>query len=55
MQLINQIESNVYYGMTLIDESDVNIPGWKKSQAFLERHSNIILEKSTRMENNIIR
>ena len=26
-----------YVGMTLID-NDVNVPGWKKSSAFLEKH-----------------
>ena len=56
IEAINNLRNNrndVYYGMTLIDESDVNIPGWKKSQAFLERHSNIILEKGATGDGNL--
>ena len=34
-----------YYGMTLIKETDPNVPGWKKSEQFLESNSNIIIEK----------
>ena len=30
-----------YYGMTLLDEDVTNIPGWKKSQEFLDRNQNV--------------
>lgn len=30
-----------YYGMTLIRDTDSAVPGWKKSRAFLARHSNV--------------
>lgn len=56
IEAINNLRNNrndVYYGMTLIDECDVNIPGWKKSQAFLEKHSNIILEKGATGDGNL--
>ena len=33
-----------YYGMTLIN-SDVNVPGWQKSQHFLSKNSNVFIEK----------
>lgn len=36
-------ENDKYYGMTLIDP-DPNIPGWKKTQRFLETHNNVIIE-----------
>jgi 23S rRNA U2552 (ribose-2'-O)-methylase RlmE/FtsJ len=42
-QYIRQNDSDTYYGMTLIDKND-NIPGWKKSQSFLSKHNNIIIE-----------
>ena len=35
--------NNKHYGMTL-QSIDPDIPGWKKSQEFLKKHSNIILE-----------
>ena len=35
-----------YYGMTLIDNSNKNIPGWKKIRNFMNKYNhNIILEK----------
>ncbi len=33
-----------YYGMTLINDNCNVIPGWKKSQTFLNKNKNIILE-----------
>lgn len=34
-----------YYGITLVDDDDHSVPGWKKSQTFLKKHSNVIIEK----------
>lgn len=34
-----------YYGITLVDDEDQSVPGWKKSQAFLKKHTNVIIEK----------
>ncbi len=47
--LINYREANnknvylndKYYGMTLINDTDENIPGWKKSKFFLSKYPNI--------------
>jgi 23S rRNA U2552 (ribose-2'-O)-methylase RlmE/FtsJ len=36
--------SDIYYGMTLIDKEDENIPGWKKSKWFLNNNKNVIIE-----------
>jgi 23S rRNA U2552 (ribose-2'-O)-methylase RlmE/FtsJ len=38
--------SDRYIGMTLLDEkkNDANIPGWKKSDAFLKANSNVVIE-----------
>jgi 23S rRNA U2552 (ribose-2'-O)-methylase RlmE/FtsJ len=33
-----------YYGMTLIDDSNNEIPGWKKSEEFLQKNKNVIIE-----------
>lgn len=37
--------SDRHYGMTLINESDTNIPGWGKSKGFLKKNPNVIIEK----------
>ena len=39
-QHLRQNDSDKYYGMTLMDE-DPNVPGWKKSNHFLETHKNL--------------
>ena len=36
--------NDIYYGMTLINDVDVNIPGWKKSQYFLNKNQNVKIE-----------
>lgn len=43
-QHLRQNESDKYYGMTLMDE-DPNVPGWKKSNHFLETHKNVEIER----------
>jgi len=42
MRLNNE---DTYYGMTLVDGTNFNVPGWSKSKAFLKKHSNIIIER----------
>lgn len=37
-------EKDFYYGMTLIDDSDVNIPSWKKTNNFIKKNKNFIIE-----------
>ncbi len=34
-----------YIGITLIDDCNYSIPGWKKSNVFLKKHSNVYIEK----------
>lgn len=41
---IRQEGFDTYYGMTLINE-DPNVPGWKKSNVFLENNTNVVIEK----------
>jgi 23S rRNA U2552 (ribose-2'-O)-methylase RlmE/FtsJ len=35
---------DTYYGMTLIDDNDQNVPGWRKSRHFLINNPNVRLE-----------
>jgi len=35
---------DIYYGMTLINNTNINIPGWKKAKHFLNKNSNVIIE-----------
>ena len=37
--------SDVYYGMTLLEDSNANVPGWRKSKEFLSGNTNVIIEK----------
>jgi 23S rRNA U2552 (ribose-2'-O)-methylase RlmE/FtsJ len=36
--------NDIYYGMTLINEKDYNVPGWNKSKHFLEQNKNVQIE-----------
>ena len=36
--------ADTYYGMTLLDENDQNVPGWRKSRHFLDKNPNVIIE-----------
>ena len=38
-------KSDKYYGMTLIEPKNNNVPGWDKSSSYLEENPNIIIEK----------
>jgi len=35
---------DTYYGMTLLDDSNQNVPGWRKSKYFLNNNPNVIIE-----------
>lgn len=37
--------NDTYYGMTLIQDTDINVPGWKKTNNFLLKNKNVIIEK----------
>lgn len=36
--------ADTYYGMTLVDENNSNVPGWRKSRHFLTNHPNVVIE-----------
>lgn len=44
IQLMRMNNEDTYYGMTLIDSKNTNVPGWKKSEDFLAKHPNVIIE-----------
>ena len=35
---------DLYYGMTLLNDDDYSIPGWRKSKGFLNKNPNVIIE-----------
>ncbi|GAG42231.1 unnamed protein product, partial [marine sediment metagenome] len=35
---------DIYYGMTLIDNSNNKVPGWKKTDDFLSKNKNVIID-----------
>ena len=48
IQAISYIRKNKddkYYGMTLLNDQNKNIPGWKKSDRFLNENKNVYIEK----------
>ena len=44
MTFMRKNPNDTYYGMTLIDEVDNNVPGWRKSKHFLLNNPNVIIE-----------
>lgn len=58
IEAIATLRSNTkdtYIGMTLQDHKhDMNIPAWKKSQGFLNKHRNVVLENGADRTGNIL-
>ena len=46
-------KNDKYYGMTLIDNKDENVPGWKKAIRFLKNNKNVIIEKGKDKTGNL--
>jgi len=42
-----------YYGMTLVNDDPI-CPGWKKTRAFLENHTNVLIETGADKTGNLI-
>ena len=48
-------ENDIYIGISLLDDkSDTNIPAWKKSQQFLNKHKNVYIETGPDNTGNIL-
>jgi len=43
-----------YIGMTILDDNDHNVPAWKKSQHFLNTHSNVSVETGATQTGDIL-
>ena len=46
---------DTYYGMTLIDDVDQNVPGWRKSKFFLLNNPNVIIETGVEKNGDLTR
>ena len=44
-----------YYGMTLIDDTNQNVPGWRKSKHFLLNNPNVIIETGIERNGDLMR
>lgn len=56
IEALSHVRNNpddVYVGMTLISE-DNNVPGWRKSQAFLDKNPNVYIELGEDMTGDIM-
>lgn len=51
--LLRNNKNDTYYGMTLNDK-DVNVPGWKKSNHFLKSNPNVIIENGADNTGNLL-
>jgi hypothetical protein len=47
-------KGDTYTGMTLQDNTDVNVPAWKKSELFLKTNGNVIIENGITGTGNIL-
>ena len=45
--------TDAYYGMTLLN-SDINVPGWHKSQNFLHKHENVVIENGASGDGDLL-
>lgn len=52
---LRQSKLDTYYGMTLINENDHHVPGWKKTKHFLNNNPNVIIEKGIDGTGNIMK
>jgi len=46
-------KNDKYIGMTILDEVDVNVPAWKKSDKFLKENPNVMIETGIDMTGDI--
>jgi 23S rRNA U2552 (ribose-2'-O)-methylase RlmE/FtsJ len=52
---IRNCKEDTYIGMTLLDDkNDPNIPGWKKTDAFLKKNPNVFIELGADKTGNIL-
>jgi len=47
-------EQDLFYGMTIEDSTNDEVPGWRKTRSFLRNNENVILEKGSDGTGNIL-
>lgn len=55
MCYIRNNKCDSYYGMTLLDNNDFNVPGWKKSERFLAKHKNVTIENGLSKDGDLFK
>ena len=53
IEYMRKNNNDKYYGMTLIDNNNDNVPGWNKGKYFLSKHKNIIIENGIDKTGNL--
>jgi len=51
----NQNPNSQFYGMTIEDPTNQDVPGWKKAKGFLKHNENVILEKGADGSGDILK
>lgn len=46
-------KNDKYYGMTLIDDKNTDVPGWKKTEIFLQKNPNVFIESGKDQTGNL--
>lgn len=57
IEALSHIRKNTndkYIGMTIINDDDSNVPGWKKSNAFLSKNKNVFIESGADNTGNLL-
>lgn len=54
MTILDDAENNKIYSLPEVQEKGMNVPGWKKTEAFLRSHPNVILEHGADKTGNIL-
>ena len=55
LAMMRKNPKDTYYGMTLIDDVDQNVPGWRKSKYFLLNNPNVIIETGIEKNGDLTR
>lgn len=45
---------DIHYAISLVDEKDPSVPGWRKSQGFLDKHPNVVIERGQDNTGNLL-
>ena len=54
VKYLRKNNNDKYYGMTLLDDDDNNIPGWKKSDSLFKEPNNVYIEKGVNNKGDLL-